>query len=72
MKRFNKKYISLKGLDKNISEHLENLSGKEINECCGCDCKCCEPTCCDSTFIYLYPHVVLFYFYHQLSLLHCS
>ena len=54
MKSFNKKYVSLKGLDKNISEHLENLSGKEINECCGCDCKCCEPTCVDSTFIYFH------------------
>jgi len=55
MKSFNKKYVSLKGLDKNISEHLENLSGKEINECCGCgcDCKCCEP--CDGTsFIYFH------------------
>ena len=56
MKSFNKKYVSLKGLDKNISEHLENLSGKEINECCGCgcDCKCCEPTCNDSSFIYFH------------------
>jgi hypothetical protein len=54
MKSFNKKYISLKGLDKNISEQLENLSGKEINECCGCDCKCCEPTCVDSAFIYFH------------------
>lgn len=54
MKSFNKKYVSLKGLDKNISEQLENLSGKEINECCGCDCKCCEPTSGDSTFIYFY------------------
>ena len=54
MKSFNKKYVSLKGLDKNISEQLQNLSGKEINECCGCDCKCCEPTCVDSTFIYFH------------------
>ncbi len=53
MKSFNKKYVSLKGLDKNISEQLENLSGKEINECCGCDCKCCEPVCSD-TFIYFH------------------
>ena len=53
MKSFNKKYVSLKGLDKNISEHLENLGGKEINECC-CDCeaKCCgEPTCGDPAFV---------------------
>ena len=56
MKSFNKKYVSLKGLDKNISEQLQNLSGKEINECCGCgcDCKCCEPTCGDSAFIYFH------------------
>ena len=56
MKSFNKKYVSLKGLDKNISEQLQNLSGKEINECCGCgcDCKCCEPCCSDSTFIYFH------------------
>ena len=55
MKSFNKKYVSLKGLDKNISEHLENLSGKEINECCcGCDCKCEDPCCSDSAFIYFH------------------
>lgn len=57
MKSFNKKYVSLKGLDKNISEHLENLSGKEINECCcgcGCDCKCADPCCSDSAFIYFH------------------
>ena len=52
MKSFNKKYVSLKGLDKNISEQLQNLSGKEINECCGCDCKCEDPCCSDSAFIY--------------------
>ena len=62
MKSFNKKYVSLKGLDNNISEQLKNLNGKEINECCGCYgdcCKQCEPTSCctdnnSKTFIKYY------------------
>ena len=63
MKKFNNynRYISLKGLDKNLIEKFSNLNGKQINECCcgcGCDVKCCgEPaTGCNNskTFIKYY------------------
>ena len=42
--------------DESIIKRIENLEGYHINECCcGCDCKCCEPCCCETpqSFIFL-------------------
>ena len=36
-------------LDESIIKRIENLEDYHINECCcGCDCKCCEPCCCET------------------------
>ena len=43
-------------LDESIIKRIENLEDYHINECCcGCDCKRCEPCCCEnpqSSFIF--------------------
>lgn len=49
--------ISFEDLDESIIKHIENLKDYYINECCcGCDCKCCEPCCCETpqSFIFFY------------------
>ena len=49
--------LSFEGLNNNIVERLQNLQDYYINECCccGCDAKCCEPTCCcENSFIFFY------------------
>ena len=51
------KTISLNGLDEKVAEKISNLKNYYINECCcSCDCKCCEPTCCETpqSFIFFY------------------
>lgn len=52
-----KSYISLNGINETYKKLIINLQGKQINECCcGCDCKCCEPCCCETpqSFIFFY------------------
>ena len=57
------KYVSLKGLDNEITEKLSNLEGYEITECCGdyCGYGCCDgdcgikPSCQDNTLAVVNP-----------------